>query len=244
MATARDIIEGALSLINVVGDGLSPSPEMISRGHDALNDILVTWNNQELMLYKTRLIQGTLSAGVNPTSIGPMGDIDTTTIERPARIERLYTRVDVGPNPVDFIAQQIDHNRYQEIITKNVETSYPTNFYYQADYPLGYIYTYPVQSQDLTVVISAWDNINTIVNVVDDLIMPYGYDVALKYQLAVDLAPSYGKSLNRGDAIYDRAAELRRQLKAVNQRDMNVTLDNALMSHMNNSNRFNILRGF
>jgi hypothetical protein len=244
MATARDLIVGALDLINVTGDGMEPSNEMVSKAFTMLNDIIKTWNLQRLMLYKTEEITGILTAGQNPHSIGPSGEIDTGTGSRPVKIQRVFTRFTTN-NSVDFTAAQIDSNRYQEIVTKSASTSYPTHFYYKADFPLGYIYMYPVQGQaDLEIHITYWMQLEEIVHLTDDVTLPFGYDTALKYQLACDLSPTYGRPVNRGDAIFDRAADLRREIKRANEDDRDVQLDFALSSTNNRGFRFNILRGF
>lgn len=241
MATALDLIKGALDLINVTGDGMTPSNEMASRGFAMLNDIIKTANNQRLMLYCTQDITGTLVAGQNPHTIGTGGNIN---VARPVRIERGFCRY-TGTNPVDFPMEQIDHNRYQEIIVKNAGTSYPTHFYYKPEFPLGYIYTYPVQSgANIEIHLSVWKQLSEITSLTSQVSLPYGYDVYLKYQLAVDISPAYGKALGRGDNVFERAAELKRDIKRVNQPDNNVLLDFALMSNNNRGHRFNILRGF
>lgn len=242
LQTPLDLIKGAFDLINITGDGLEPSTEMTSKAFVMLNDIVKIWNIEKLMLYKEELVVGTMTGNVNPTTIGPTGA--AITASRPVRIERAYTRYPGGSNPVDFQMEQIDHNRYQEIIVKSAGTSYPTHFYYQPDFPNGKIFTYPVQSRDIEIHISCWMQLEEFTSITQEINLPFGYDTALKYQLACDISPTYGKPLMRGDNVFDRAADLRSKIKRANQPDNNVQLDAALMSNTNRGYRFNILRGF
>lgn len=241
MATALDLIKGALKLINVLGQGEQLSNTDASEAFAMLNDIIRTWNIQSLALYKIEKITGTLTAGRNPHTIGPTGA--HITAARPIRIERAYTRLPTVTSPVDYQMDQVDSNRYDEIVVKNIGTSYPNVFYYSPDYPNGNIYTYPVQTQqNLEIHISAWMQLEELEHITDNVELPYAYDVALKYQLAVDISPTYGKPLMKGNNVFDRAAELRSMIKRVNQPDNNVLLDSALMSGWNRG--FSILRGF
>jgi hypothetical protein len=241
MSTALSIIKGALGLINVLGQGEALNNFDSNEAFAILNDIIRVWNLNNLMLYKIQKIIGTLIAGQNPHTIGPSGANITTA--RPVRIERAFTRLPTASNPVDYQMDQVDSNRYDEIIVKSIGTSYPNVFYYSPDYPNGNIYTYPVQSQqNLEIHISAWMQLSEIAQISDSIDLPYAYDVALKYQLAVDISSRYGKQLVKGDNVFDKAAELRSTIKRVNQPNNNILLDSALMSGWNRG--FSILRGF
>jgi hypothetical protein len=182
-----------------------------------------------------------LTSGKNPHTIGIGGDIATP---RPLRIERAFTRLPTSSTPVDYMMDIIDNNRYQEIIVKNILTSYPAVLYYEPAYPLGNIYTYPVQGQaNLEIHLSCWMQLTSFTTMSETIELPAGYDVALKYQLAVDISPTYGKPLVKGDNVYDRAAHYKSLVKRINQVDNNIQLDSALLSGNRNMG-FSILRGF
>ena len=240
MATALDIIKGSLRLINVLAQGDTPSDDEADEALQAMNYIIESCNNQRLMLYSINNVVGTLTANKLPHTVGTGGDIN---IIRPLRIEKAFVRIPNLTSPIDYALTQDDNNRYQEYSVKKIGVTYPTNFYYEKTFPLASIFTYPIQTMDLEIHMSGWAQLTQLAALVTDMAFPMGYENYLKYQLAVDLAPTYGKPLNRGDAVFDRCAELKREIKSVNNPDYQAEYDNALIGNRGSRN-FNILRGF
>lgn len=242
-SSALDIIKGALKLINVLAQGETPSSEEASDGLKALNGIVASWNNQRLMLYAVKNVTGTLNAGQNPHTVGDGGDID---IDRPLRIEKAFVRIAGQINPIDYILEQDDNNRYQEYAVKYTEVSYPTRFYFEPSYPLAKFYTYPKCGQNLELHLSVWMQITEFTSLVAETELPPDYENALKYQLAIDLAPQFGKaaSVTKGTVIYERCAQFLREIKAVNQPKWVATIDNAVLGKRVGNGAFNIYRGY
>jgi hypothetical protein len=240
MSTALDIVKSARRLLNIDAVGESIPDSDADESLYVLNMIISSWNNQRLMLYEVKNITGTLTANKNPHTIGPAGaDI---TADRPLRIERAFTRITGTSTPVDFSMEQVTNNRYQEFVVKNISTSYPTHFYYAPANPTASIYLYPVPSQALQLHLSVWMKLSALSTLNTTLAMPEGYENALRYALAVDIGPMYGKPQTRGGAIYERASQLLRDIKAVNQEDSYSTIDMALTS--DGRRGFQLLRGF
>lgn len=242
-STALDIIKGALKLINVLQVGETPKGEDAQDAFNALNGIISSWNNQRLMLYAVKNVTGTLNAGQNPHTIGDGGDID---IDRPLRIEKAFVRIAGLTNPVDYMLEQDDNNRYQEYSVKNTQVSYPTRFYYEPTYPLASFYTYPMCSQNLELHLSVWQQLATFESLIAEVNLPINYENALKYQLAIDLAPMYGKAdvIAKGTPIYERCAQFLREIKTVNQPKFVATIDSAILGRRLGPGAFNIYRGY
>jgi hypothetical protein len=123
MATALDIIKHACKLIGVLEPGESMSSDDAKDGLETLNYVVDSWNIQGLALYNTVNITASLTGGKNPHTIGITGDIN---ISRPIKIQRAFTRSSVSAtNPVDFMMDPVDNDRYQEFAIKNISTTYP-----------------------------------------------------------------------------------------------------------------------
>ena len=240
--TAHDIIKDAFDIINILDPASELSAEDAQVGLRALNGIVESWNNQRLMLYSVNNVIGILTAGKIPHTIGIGGDIN---IDRPLRIENAFLRIPGITNPVDYQLIQDDNNRYQEYTVKYTQVSYPTNFYYEPTYPLASIYLYPIQGHDLEIHMSVWSQLTKFTTLTSEETLPIGYDMALKYQLAVDLAPRYGKiNVVHGHPVYDRCAQLLKSIKTVNQPKFVSTIDISLLGKRLGNNAFNIYRGY
>jgi hypothetical protein len=99
-----------------------------------------------------------------------------------------------------------------------------------------------VQSQNLELHLSLWDKLDRFTTLQSTASMPEGYEYALIYATAVRLSPMYGVKSNKGEFIFDEAARLLRNIKAINQTGNHMEIDSALLA--TNTGSFNILRGF
>lgn len=158
------------------------------------------------------------------------------------KIERAFTRSPGLPTPVDFPMEIISSARYQEFAVKNVGVNYPTHLYYEPTFPVARLYTFPIQTTELEIHMSVWAKLQQLNTINDELNLPEGYANAIRYNLAVEIAPKYGKAMERGNPIFDRAKDLLRQLKAINQEEKHSVLDYAVVNMQ--SHGFQIYRGW
>jgi hypothetical protein len=237
--SALDLIKSARRLLNIDASGDSIDAGESEESFDVLNMLIDSMDNQRLNVPSLKNVTGTLSAAKNPHTVGTGGDIN---ISRPLRIERAFCRLAALTTPVDFPMDQINNNQYQDLAVKNISTSYPTHFYYEATYPLASLYVYPVQVSALELHMSVWDKLTRFSAITTEISLPEGYENLFRYMLAVELAPMYGKALTKGDFVFDRAAELLRDIKSINQQTPNSVLDSVLTSTGRSS--FQIYRGF
>ena len=188
MPTGKTILKGALRLLNVKAsvDSLSAAEE--EDGKEVLNDLLDSLGNEKLMLPALVEITHTLTANDGQYSIGSSGDINT---DRPLKIESALIRKDNLDYPVEMVESRV----WNSIYNKQTTSSYPRSLYYRKSYPLGEINLYPVPNEANTLVLQVWAQLSQITNMDTTLTLPAGYNKFLKYQLAMDLAPEYGKQV-------------------------------------------------
>jgi hypothetical protein len=102
---------------------------------------------------------------------------------------------------------------------------------------LGEITLYPYPVQNCQLGLSTWAQISKFTSYIQDIDMPDGYESALAYNLAVEMAPEYGRKLD--PIIFDKAAETKADLMRTNQQLVFLRSDTALVP----KNIYNIITG-
>lgn len=218
MTTARDVIEGALRLIRVHDPGESVPAADATTGLDALNALLDSWNTEPLMLFVEKDDNIALN-GSRTYTIGPGGDIDT---RRPLRITDAYAR----ENQIDYPVQIVGDSWYARIADK-FTTGRPEYLQYDASYPLGTVKLWPVGTASYTLFLTSHKLLPTFDNLSDNLNLPPGYERAVRYNLAIELAPEYGAEVSR--AVAQRADEAKTGIKRINSRPPSTQADYATL---------------
>jgi hypothetical protein len=70
-------------------------------------------------------------------------------------------------------------------------STYPTDVYYSADFPLGSVYFWPVPTTAYDVQLETWVNFAAVRDLTDAIQYPQGYWDAIVYTLAVTLCPAF-----------------------------------------------------
>lgn len=188
MTTANTIIARALRLIGVFGAGESAGAQEAADGLEALNDMIAGWTAKRLLIYSVNQVTATLAIGTNSYTIGPAGVIATA---RPTSVERAFIRV----SGVDYPLASLTRDQYMARITKSV-TSLPSGFYYDADLAAGTLYLWPAPALAYVLYFDAVQPFTAFAALTSDAQFPPEYDRLLKYGLAVEIAPEYGKTVS------------------------------------------------
>lgn len=211
MATALDIITGALRKLGVYAVGETLAAEDSATGLEQLNALLDMWSNEHLAVYNNVENVLTLQAGKGSYTVGSGGDFD---IQRPLRISGAYSRLQPTGTTVDYPCGEIDFERYAQIGLKSQPGPWPKVMYYDSAYPLATLYLWPVPSQGVEfhfwtdMVFTDFASLATTVN------FPPGYFIALQTNLALLLAPEYGIEVS--PELREQARSFKKVLKATN----------------------------
>jgi len=136
-------------------------------------------------------------------------------VDRPLRVTNGFTRITTSGGgldyPIDFEGGQ---DKYTAIGLKSVAGPWPIVGWYNATFPLGTLYFYPNPSQAGQLHLFT-DNIFTDFTSLNQAVaLPQGYARAIKKNLAVELAPEYGKTA--GTLLLAQANESLKAIKALN----------------------------
>ncbi len=184
MTTARDIIEIALRKIHVLGRGQSLQNDEAQDALTALNDMLASWSVEGGYVFTETTETFNLTSAASYT-IGSGGDFDT---DRPFEIVSAY----VSDASTDYPLMLIDQKEYSRISNKTI-AGVPDQLYFDNNYPLANIKLYPVPSAANTLTLNSYKPLTSFAGLSNTVNLPPGYNRALVFNLAVELAPDYSK---------------------------------------------------
>lgn len=219
MTTALELITSSMRLATILASGETPTADESIDGLKALNDILENWSLENLSVWKQDNEQFALTPGVASYTIGPGGTFNTT---RPIRCGLSFTRI----NSADFPLTQWGLEEYNSVAVKNVG-GIPERYVYINDYPLGQIVLYPVPAVASTLFLNTDRVLTTPVALATQLAFPPGYEKALRFVLAVNLAPEYG--VQPPPSVGAIASSSKADIKRANKRRVVAAYDQTLL---------------
>lgn len=183
MATASAIIRRALRLIGAIAAGETPSANEQADALEALNAMLDSWRTSSLSVYALRDETLTLTGAASYT-IGTGGALNTT---RPVRIASAYERIGTTDYPVRIASAAA----WYELAAKSTTSDVAEWLYYESSYPLGTLYLWPKPTTGVLHLVT-WVPLTSYA-AANDVALPPGYQDAITYNLAVRMAPEYGR---------------------------------------------------
>jgi hypothetical protein len=208
MATSLDLIKRAMRQLGVYSIGEEPSADEAQDGLEALNAMLDSWATENLFVYAKTLDVVPVIASQQSFTIGPTG---TVVSVRPVSIDAssyvLYQNVSYP------LAKWTDAD-YQLISLKGQILGIPCGFWPLMNYPDAQVTLWPIPSAAMDVYL--WSNklIKSFPDLVTDLDLPPGYERAIVFSLAEEIAPEYEVEPSR--TVVMKASQGRRNLKRIN----------------------------
>lgn len=233
--TVRELIKSSLRLIGAIASGETPSADEFTDSLSALNGMLGSWSNQSLLINSKKREVFNLVSGQQAYTIGTGGNFNTV---RPTTIlgaAILKTGSDPFESPLDLINQQ----QWAEILNKDTAGSLSQKLYAEGTFPLETINLWPKPDASDQIVIYSQKPLTTFISANDEVSFPVGYDRALRYNLAVELAPEFGRQLS--PEIMAIAIESKSEIKALNSESLYLVSDAIFMNSVGNT--FNISTG-
>jgi len=231
--TGLELIRRAMRLIGALGVGEAPTAEETSDCLTALNQLLSSWSLDALTIYTKTNESYTNVPGLPYFTWGVGGDFDS---ERPDKIFRMYV---THPDGATYELSKIEKDFYDPICDK-MGTGTPDRFYYSPDYPLGKVYLYPNPDMAYTIESSVFKKITKLDNASDEVIIPPGWDRALAYNLALEIAPEFGLQLS--EVVIKSATDSLAAVKRMNIKPILSQTEIPNMSEITKAN-FNIRTG-
>lgn len=189
MATGRTIVKKALQKAGVLVKQEDPSPDEANDTLDALNNMLSSWSNDSMAIYARTWESFPLTSGDGEYTIGSGADFNTT---RPILIADAYTRM---PPVDDTYMRIVSDEVYAGIDNKSIRGR-PDVLNFDNAFPTAKIRLWPVPDVGYTLYIQSEKELTqfTLDTVVS---LPAGWERALIYNLAVEIAPEYGQEVSQ-----------------------------------------------
>ena len=211
MSTAQDIIDRALRLCGVIASGESPTATESADALEALNAMIDSWRNEKLMVYALTDSTLTLVAADSSYTIGSAGDLNTT---RPVKVESCFCRV----SNIDYPVKVVDKAEWDAIPDKTTTSDVPQKVFYNATMATGTLQVWPVPTAAHVLHLTLWEPIATLAAVGTSISLPPGYERALAYNLAIDIAPEYEREPKA--SVIHIAKDSKAQIKRINSKQI------------------------
>ena len=233
--TVRELIKSSLRLLGVQASGESLDADIAADALSTLNDMLDAWRLERLLLHAQARTEKVLTPGDGNYSIGSGGDIN---VNRPIWIDGAAIIVDGQERPIEVITRE----EWRRVPEKS-ESGEPAGIFYNPTFPLGTVEVFPVPDAAVTLVIYGPAEALVSVASLDTAIsMPPGWAKALRYNLALELAPEFpAVSADTAQLVLTGAVESKAGIKRVNELPEEMTIDRALRP--NHGGRFDISMG-
>ena len=185
------LIQSSLRKIGVLEVGATTSTEKLTDALSALQSMLRSWGALSQNVFASVTESVTLEVDTEVYTWGTGGDISTL---RPNHVTGAYILDSSG---VSHPMRLISGTRYRTIPIKTISAR-PYSLYFDPLYPLAYVYLYPVPSAAETLYLTSFKpfvETGSFGLSTDTLIFPGYYEEPMIYNLAIRLAPEYGKSV-------------------------------------------------
>lgn len=222
MSTVRDLINGSLRLINVLADGETATASQHSDALSVLNQMIESWSIENLIIFFTTREEFTLTPSDGSYTIGSSGDFNTT---RPIDIESAMLEDQSVSPTVEYPLELITSRQWAEIDIKDLESPLPIKLYYDPTFPLATLKLWPIPSTAHKLVLYSKKALTEFASINTAISLPPGYWKALRFNLADELAPEYGKEASA--TVKTIASEAKANIKRKNIKPIYLKTDMA-----------------
>jgi hypothetical protein len=234
MATAGEIINGALRLLGMLAEGETPSAETSDDALFAMNQMIDSWNTEKLSIFNTQDQVFTWPAGEIQRHLGPTGEF---VGNRPVMLDDSTYYRDPTTN-VSFGIKFINQQQYDGIAVKTVTSTYPQVMWINMEYPNIQMTIYPKPTRVLEWHFISAQELTQPATLATDLAFPPGYLRAFRYNLACEIAAEFG--VEPSPQVKRIAMSAKRNIKRINNPDDIMSLPYSLVA---TRQRFNVYAG-
>lgn len=247
MATIRKLIEASLRKIGVLAGGETLSADEAQDALLTLQLMLSGWSNEVLIIPVVGVVRHDLVVGESEYTIGiypaPVPDPLPETHIETARPMHFLTAILRDASGTDYDLSIMDAQRYNEISRKS-NSSRPSRIYIREGWPLSTIIFESLPYDNETLIMEVRQPLSGLIAAasLDDVVtLPEGYDRAIVYNLALELASEYQQ--NPSNLVAGIANRSLKFIKNQNSQPLILGMDRALVSQNRGNGTYQITQG-
>jgi hypothetical protein len=210
MATASELINGALRLLGVLAEGEVPSASTADDALVAMQQMIDSWSTERLSIFTTQEQVFTWPAGSLSRTLGPTGNF---VGNRPILLDDSTYFIDPASG-ISYGIKIINQQQYDGIAVKTVTSSFPQVMWINTNYPDVDLHVYPVPTRALEWHFISVDPLDQPATLSTIIAFPPGYLRAFRYNLACEIAPEFG--VEPSPQVQRIAMTSKRNLKRIN----------------------------
>lgn len=200
--TRDQIIAGSLRLIGAIAQGETATAAQISEAAEALNLMVKAWEADGMPLWGLAEYDLTLVAGQRDYNIG-LGQ--TVNIPKPLRVIQVWNTINGIDTPMRLLTKQ----EYNMLGNKTSQGT-PIQAYYNPQREYGILSLFPVPADTSYTVTFVYQRpFEDFDSGTDNPDFPQEWMEALKYGLAVRLAPEYGLPVEQRQLLLKEAKDVK-----------------------------------
>ena len=184
MPTARTIIKKAMQKVGILVKSEDPDADEANDALDSLNALIDSWSNYSDNITTRVRETFNLSTAVSYT----IGTGQTFNTDRPIQLMEAF----ITSGNIDYPMNIVNQEEYDLVSIKTIGGR-PTIITYNSGYPYGTLTMYPAPDASYTLTILSEKAITGFATLDTLLNLPNGWERALVYNLALELAPEYGQ---------------------------------------------------
>lgn len=177
-----------MQALQALGSGETPTAAESNDGLIALNALIDSLSNENLMLYQLQEQSFTLTVNTSQYTIGSGGTINVT---RPLAITQAYVQ-DSSTNK--YLMKIVQRPEWNQLTTSGtqVTSQIPDTLFYDPQFPLGVINIFPIPLIGYSVYFDSRLQLSQLADLTTALSLPVGYERMLVYNLAVEISSMFG----------------------------------------------------
>jgi hypothetical protein len=220
------LLSSSARLIGVLAEGESLSAQGANDALNSLNDLLDSWSNEGLIAFP--LLRETFAlATVGLQQTYTWGTGANLNSAWPMRVRKALIQLTGTSPPIELPMQMLNADEYAAVVLKTLQSNFPLYCYIDDAYPARNVNVWPVPT-DSTNSLGFYSTkpLITIATLGQVLSVPPGYLRAIRYALAIELAPEYGKTAPQ--EVIAIAEQSKAAIKRNNTKPIYLTMDAAL----------------